>query len=91
MLASYYAAAGGVWGGGIGCARRATLRGLALSPLARRAVSAAGGHFLPRRAVRAAAAAGDGGFYGEEDAASDQPFPARASPSDDANDSTAVR
>uniref|UniRef100_A0A0E0QUQ4 Protein DETOXIFICATION n=1 Tax=Oryza rufipogon TaxID=4529 RepID=A0A0E0QUQ4_ORYRU len=80
-----------VGGGGIGCARRATLRGLALSPLARRAVSAAGGHFLPRRAVRAAAAAGDGGFYGEEDAASDQPFPARASPSDDANDSTAVR
>ncbi|XP_052167092.1 protein DETOXIFICATION 45, chloroplastic-like [Oryza glaberrima] len=80
-----------VGGGGIGCARRATLRGLALSPLARRAVSAAGGHFLPRRAVRAATAAGDGGFYGEEDAASDQPFPARASPSDDANDSTAVR
>uniref|UniRef100_A0A0E0M467 Protein DETOXIFICATION n=1 Tax=Oryza punctata TaxID=4537 RepID=A0A0E0M467_ORYPU len=77
-----------VGGGGIGCARRATLPGLALSPLARRAVSAAGGHFLPRRAVRAAG--GDGGFYGK-DAASDQPFPARASPSDDANDSTAVR
>uniref|UniRef100_A0A0E0DWV9 Protein DETOXIFICATION n=1 Tax=Oryza meridionalis TaxID=40149 RepID=A0A0E0DWV9_9ORYZ len=80
-----------VGGGGIGCARRATLRGLALSPLARRAVSAAGGHFLPRRAVRAAAGAGDVGFYGEEDAASDQPFRARASPSNDANDSTAVR
>uniref|UniRef100_A0A0D9XGD7 Protein DETOXIFICATION n=1 Tax=Leersia perrieri TaxID=77586 RepID=A0A0D9XGD7_9ORYZ len=82
-------------GGGevVGWARRATLRGagLSLSPAARRrVVSAAGGHFLPRRAALRAAAAGDGEFR-REDPAGEQPFERLSSHSDDAKDVTALR
>ncbi|KAG8057655.1 hypothetical protein GUJ93_ZPchr0002g24326 [Zizania palustris] len=74
--------------GGIGWARRAASPGLSLSPVARRAASSAGGHFLPRHAVRSGG--GDGEFR-SEDAASDQSFPTRLAPSYDANDAAAAR
>lgn len=71
--------------GGIGWARRPTAPRLSLSPITRRAASAASGHFLPRHVVRSGG--GDGEFR-SEDAASEQSFLTRAAPSDDAKDAT---
>ncbi|KAL5201824.1 hypothetical protein ABZP36_036178 [Zizania latifolia] len=73
---------------GIGWARRAASPGLSLSPVARRAASAAGGHFLPRHAVRSG---GRDGEFRSEDAASDQSFPTRVAPSYAAAAAAAVR